>query len=242
MRAEPAYSNDGNQTAYSELTSPLPGHTIHVMNADGSNDTVVSALIPGTLDLEPDWQPVNTPLGAAIVPLLGGISTPFGIEIIFFNVTTPGNTTAVLLPTDLPPPPSGFEIAGSFFIYELQTTAVFDPPVNICIRYDESLVSDEASLEIHRSVEGIWVPLPTMVDVVADIVCALSPGLSLFAIMEPVGSSVGGIAGLLDSGGLESATTSEPGSDNIGYLAALAGVIGATLIAGGWYARRRWSR
>lgn len=31
-------------------------------------------------------------------------------------------------------------------------------------------------------------------------------------------------------------------SDNTGYIAALAGVVGAALIAGGWYARRRWLR
>jgi hypothetical protein len=49
---------------------------------------------------------------------------------------------------------------------------------------------------------------------------------------------VGGIAGLLDAD--DPAPTSEPSSDTIGYVAALAGV--AALIAGGWYARRRLSR
>ncbi|MCH8813652.1 MAG: hypothetical protein IH957_00955 [Chloroflexi bacterium] len=50
--------------------------------------------------------------------------------------------------------------------------------------------------------------------------------------------AVGGTAGLLDADDT-APTASEPRSDNIGILAALAGVVGATLIAGGWYARRR---
>jgi len=51
--------------------------------------------------------------------------------------------------------------------------------------------------------------------------------------------AVGGIAGLLEAD--DPAPTSEPRSDKLGYVAAL-GVVVAALVAGGWAARRRWSR
>ena len=53
---------------------------------------------------------------------------------------------------------------------------------------------------------------------------------------------VGGIAGLLDADDGVAPPASQSSSDNTGYIAALAGVIGAMLIAGGWFARRRWAR
>ena len=52
--------------------------------------------------------------------------------------------------------------------------------------------------------------------------------------------AVGGVAGLLDED--DSAATSAPGGRTTGYIAALAGIVGAALIAGGWYVRRRWLR
>ncbi len=56
----------------------------------------------------------------------------------------------------------------------------------------------------------------------------------------PGPSVVGGIAGLLDADDGVVPSASQSGSDKIGYIAALSAIIGATLIAGGWFARRRW--
>ena len=52
--------------------------------------------------------------------------------------------------------------------------------------------------------------------------------------------AVGGVAGLLEAD--DHAATTASRSDNTGYVAALAGIVSAALIAGGWYARRRWLR
>ena len=54
--------------------------------------------------------------------------------------------------------------------------------------------------------------------------------------------AVGGIAGLLEADDTDATTVASGSNDDIGYIAALAGVVAATLIAGGWYARRRWLR
>ena len=76
-----------------------------------------------------------------------------------------------------------------------------------------------------------------------DDVCPLLAGVAEQNGCPPPGPplAVGGITGLLDADDTASAAR-ESGSDNIGILAALAGVVGATLIAGGWYARRRFLR
>ncbi|MCH8814693.1 MAG: hypothetical protein IH957_06270 [Chloroflexi bacterium] len=67
--------------------------------------------------------------------------------------------------------------------------------------------------------------------------------LGIFAAFRPAGPPgppvIGGIAGLLGADD-DARSTSTSSDDNLGYLAALAGVVGATLIAGGWYARRRF--
>lgn len=56
---------------------------------------------------------------------------------------------------------------------------------------------------------------------------------------EPDPNTVGGIAGLLDTDDDYPETTQRRGNE-VGYVAALAGVVVAALIAGFWYARRRW--
>ena len=56
---------------------------------------------------------------------------------------------------------------------------------------------------------------------------------------NPAGQAVGGIAGLIHADDRTPATTSGSRNDNIGYVAALAAVVGAAITAGGWYARRR---
>jgi hypothetical protein len=53
--------------------------------------------------------------------------------------------------------------------------------------------------------------------------------------------AVGGIAGLLDADD-EPSVASQATHRTVRDLAALAGIVGATLIAGGWYARRLWLR
>lgn len=52
--------------------------------------------------------------------------------------------------------------------------------------------------------------------------------------------AVGGIAGLIDAGGDDNPIADSRGGNGIGYVAALAGVAAATLVAGASCARRRW--
>jgi hypothetical protein len=54
--------------------------------------------------------------------------------------------------------------------------------------------------------------------------------------------AVGGIAGLLEADVGVGSVGDSGGGANTGYVAAFVGVVGAALIAGGWYARKRWMR
>ena len=53
--------------------------------------------------------------------------------------------------------------------------------------------------------------------------------------------AVGGVVGLLETDGGE-ASVSASTDATVGYVVVLAGFVGAALIAGGWFARRRWLR
>ena len=72
-------------------------------------------------------------------------------------------------------------------------------------------------------------------------VCPDLPGVPQHNGCPPPGPplAVGGIAGLLEAG---DAPASESRHDNTGHIAGLMAAIGATLIVGGWYARRRYLR
>lgn len=80
-------------------------------------------------------------------------------------------------------------------------------------------------------------PIPPVPTLPPTPVPTASP-TPLGPIPPAINGPVGGIVDLLgtDDG---PATASETGGDTI-YVVALAGVIGAILIAGGWYAGRRW--
>jgi len=74
-----------------------------------------------------------------------------------------------------------------------------------------------------------------------DDACQFLAGLPELDGCPPPGAplSVGGISGLLEPNGPDDSAVSDGGSDNLGYAAALAGIVGAALIAAGWFLRRR---
>lgn len=121
----------------------------------------------------------NTPAGTNVSTQVGSVT------LTFTNVTAPGNTT-VTTSTTGPPPPTGFALGTPPTYFEITTTALFDPPIRVCIRYAGMAVGNEALLQLAHFEAGVWVNRTVSLDMVNDVICAEVPSLSPFTIFEEI--------------------------------------------------------
>ncbi|KPQ42590.1 MAG: surface layer protein B, partial [Candidatus Methanoperedens nitroreducens] len=82
--------------------------------------------------ISPDgWLPRgNTPVGSNVQ-----INPDAHVSILYNEVTTAGDTTVTQSTTNPGPDKDDFMFLGNY--YELSTSAVFTPPVTVCINYDD---------------------------------------------------------------------------------------------------------
>ena len=187
---------------------------------------------------------LNTPVGSIVcVELNGGLGVVGGVRVCFSSVSSAGDTTLTISTTG-PPPPTGFRIVGlpgsPVVYYDINTTAGFTAPVQVCIHYDQAQGRNEAQFKLqHRQTGFKDVTDQGYPDTVNDIICGTTSSLSLFAVMEPI-AAVGGIVELL------SAPSDPPqrqaggsGPSAVRDVALAGGLAAAVAIAAGaWYARR----
>ncbi|MCL4858862.1 MAG: right-handed parallel beta-helix repeat-containing protein, partial [Caldilineaceae bacterium] len=129
-------------------------------------------------------QPPNTPAGTDVTVSISTPDDAATAEVTFANVTTAGDTTIVAL--DSPPAlPEGYLQVGSLF-YDVSTTAVYAPPVTLCLSYDPSSFADPADAKLLHYEGGVWVDVTTSNDTVNGQVCGVVSSLSPFAVTVPV--------------------------------------------------------
>jgi sugar lactone lactonase YvrE len=126
----------------------------------------------------------NTPVGNNVTVAL--TST---VSSTFTSVSVEGVTTLDVQSTG-PEPPVGIEIVPSDppAYYEVMSNATFAGPVQIDILYDPADVQGlEENLLLFHYDQSIpsWREITTEVDTVANFISGSSPGLSVFAIVEP---------------------------------------------------------
>ncbi|MFH2132691.1 MAG: hypothetical protein ABIK68_20095 [bacterium] len=161
------------------LSNPLP------LTVSGNIMTFVEAGVPySLLRVSPVTELTNTDLGSDIVseptdPVTG--TQP--VSLTFSNVTQGGTTT--LTTSDAgDPPPAGFQLGDPPLYYEIDTTAVFDGPVEVCIDYSGVTFGDESQLALNHFENETWVNVTTSLDMNADIICGLVSSFSPFAIFQ----------------------------------------------------------
>jgi PKD repeat protein len=118
-------------------------------------------------------QPVDTTTGTAQVTLT------------FSEITLAGTTTLTTSSTG-PPPPSGFQLGDPPTYFDLETTALFASPCEVCINYSAISFVDETQLKLYHLEGGTPVDVTTSLDTVDDIICGEVSSLSPFAILENV--------------------------------------------------------
>ena len=136
----------------------------------------------------------NTPAGndVSVRPLVGGLGSPGGVELIFSTVTICGTTTAATTLAG-PAPPAGLQVIAPGAYYDLNTTATFTGPVTVCIGYDETqLAGSELDLVLlhQKTGDDVVDDKLGLIDgtpiAASDIICGETLTLSIFAVAEPV--------------------------------------------------------
>ena len=122
----------------------------------------------------------NTPPGSNII--VGPIS---GVTVTYPEVTQGGQTT-ISSNTAGPTPPSGFKLGNPPTYYSVSTTAQFNPPVGVCIIYDDTQFKNEKNLKLFHFEDGAWLNVTTRLDVTNNIICGNVSSFSDFALMENI--------------------------------------------------------
>lgn len=69
-----------------------------------------------------------------------------------------------------------------------RTDATFTGSVEICIDYSAVSYGNEENLTLRHFVGGAWVPVPTTIDTLNDVICGSVTSLSPFAVFEAIDS------------------------------------------------------
>jgi probable HAF family extracellular repeat protein len=157
-----------------------------------------------------------TPTGADVaVQPTDEASGESPVSVLFSSVTAAGTTTLTITPSG-PPPPSGFALGSPAVYYELDTSAAFTGPVQVCIDYSGTVPA------LYHFENGAWVDVTTAV--LAGKVCGTVGSFSPFAVFYPTTSNG---APTVDAGGpytvgeggtvTLSATGSDPDGDPLIY-------------------------
>jgi hypothetical protein len=129
--------------------------------------------VPGTpTGSNVDVQPVDNNTG----------DTP--VTIVFNEVTDAG-TTSLTTSEGGEPLPIGFKLGEPSTYYELETTASYNGPIEVCINYSGTFYEDEAGLKLFHYENDQWIDVTTSLDSDNNIICGQSASLSPFVVLEP---------------------------------------------------------
>lgn len=105
------------------------------------------------------------------------------VTLTFATVTQPGMTSLVISNAG-PPPPSGFQLGNPPVYYNLSTTAVYTPPIQICINYAGITFQMPPGPRLFHFENGAWIDHTVSVDTTNQIVCGSVSSLSPFALLQ----------------------------------------------------------
>lgn len=138
----------------------------------------------------------GTAITSATTPTGSNVNTPLGsVSLTFLDVTTAGTTTQIpILPSGTPP--GGYSFGTGFPAFQLSTTAVYTPPITICMQVPMSVpLATFNALEILHFENGAWIPLsPTGRSVATYTVCSITNTLSPFAVAENLSPTTANIS------------------------------------------------
>lgn len=161
------------------------------------------------------------------------VDTPDGSTITFDTITEGGITTVGKI-IDTPQLSGNFQLLSTpCYVYDINTTAVFENIVSVCIKYDQPPTSfDENQIGLLHEEDGIFVDRTISLDTLNNIVCAEVDGFSDFVVVVQGESETGW--------GAASTVGTRPGSssDPLNCLLILIAPISATILVRIWRRKR----
>ncbi len=124
--------------------------------------------------------PGNTSSGSNVI-----VSPNSTTTVTFASVSSLGDTTVTTNSTG-PIPPAGFSLGDPPIYYDISTTAIYNPPVTVCITYDPTQYSNPNNLRLLHYENNAWVDVTTSNDTTNHAICGQVSNLSLFAVVERV--------------------------------------------------------
>ena len=165
------FEASGQTVTFSAAGLTAPGtHTIAVQVTDSGG---LTATDPTTVTVT-----FNTPAGNNIT-----VSPRSEITLAFASVSSAGSTTVAISGTG-PALPSGFVLGNPPTFYDIATTAVYSPPVTVCIHYDPGQYSSTDSLRLLHYENGGWVDATSSHDTTNHVICGTVSSLSPFVVAQ----------------------------------------------------------
>src|SRR5579871_2985775 len=127
----------------------------------------------------------NTPTGTGVSvrPVDANTGTS-PVTLTFAGGVTQAGVTSLTISTTGPATPSGFAAGTPATYFNLSTTALFTPPITVCINYTGMSFPSNTPALFHYE-NSMWVNVTTSVDTINMIVCGSVTSLSPFAIFAP---------------------------------------------------------
>ena len=126
-----------------------------------------------------------TPTGSNVMveplPPDGTTDTPV---VVTFSAVSEGGYTNLAESATGPAAPTGFKLGNPPLYIDIDTSAVFTPPVEVCIDYSTVTFTNENNLKFFHYEDGAWVNATSSHDKANDIICARVNSLSPFAMFE----------------------------------------------------------
>ena len=166
-------SNDGSEWSFDGLIDEVEIYN-YALEGDEIWDMFVASAGESYTPFGPD----------VLVQLLAPLTEPLPVNLTFDAVIKAGTTS--LTTATGPALPQGFEPVGQY--YDLTTTASFFGLVTVCIKYDDTGMSDaqENGLRLYHYEGDAWVYVAdSSVDTVNNIICGRVRSFSLFAVLLP---------------------------------------------------------
>ena len=126
----------------------------------------------------------NTPVGSNVTVNPADSTTGTNpVSVNFAQVTQAGTTSVVSGGAGFASPPQGFQLGYPPVAYDVSTTALYLPPVTVCIHYGNNFVNS-ANLSLMHFENGAWVDRTSSNDTTQRIICGVTSSLSPFAVFE----------------------------------------------------------
>lgn len=183
----PSFSPDGRKIVFARNTSGTIG--LWTMNADGSGQVIFT----GTNTIGngySDWQ--RSPNTAVAAPATVRVDE---LTVTFANVLSEGNTTfAPITPTQAQLPP-GFALCPTCPAYDIVTTAVYTPPVTVCLQVPSMTnMATFTALRLFHNEGAVLIDRTSGRDFATRVVCATTSSLSPFLLAEDLAPTAANVS------------------------------------------------